>query len=97
MERTTTEQFNYESVRFFSLPTWDKGAVTVSGDDHRVEIYQVTQKQIQDEIRSYVRSMGYATGDLQVISAFLSELADECATSRTRVEDDLARKAAAAE
>jgi hypothetical protein len=97
MERITIEQFNFQSVRLFSLPHWEQGAVTVSGEDHRVELYQVTQKQIRDEIRSYVRSMGYSAGDLESISAFLSELADDTATARTRVEDDLARKAAAAD
>ena len=97
MERTTTEAFTYDKVHSLTLPTWELGPVVVRGDETNIEIFKVEQKHVQDAIRSYVRSMGYATGDLEVISAFLSELADDCATARTRVEDDLARKAAAAE
>ncbi len=95
MERTTTETFNFERVRFLSLPTWENGPLTVRGDDVNIDIYQVSQKQIRDEILSFVRSMGYATGDLSEISGFLSDLADTVATARTRVEDDLAKKAEA--
>lgn len=97
MEFHQTAKISLENCNGFRIDTYESGCIRCMDGDDAIEIYGVGLDKINSEIRGYVRSQGYSydTKELERSSAFLSELQDEVAQALSRVQKELAEKAAA--